>query len=144
MKVEICLALIILAIIPASAQSAATRSCREKDSAGLTLAEDYSSRVNGVLRDVHATLQEISERAAAGRLARQQADTLKLAATRDAIARLETISAVYDARLRANSKDIPDSRSVSVDSLMREAGARTVVDSKSAVGIEKVRQEAGQ
>ncbi|MGA7169648.1 MAG: hypothetical protein WBX08_10900, partial [Candidatus Sulfotelmatobacter sp.] len=64
-----------------------------------------------LLREVHASLQKISERTEAGELTPEQARELKLAATRDMISRLDTISAVYDARLDSKNKICADTGS---------------------------------
>jgi hypothetical protein len=99
MKNTMYLALIILAALPASAQSAASQNCSANAEAASALAQDYAARVDGLLRDAHASLHNISERMEAGLLTPQQAQEMKLAATRDVISRLDSITAVYDVRL---------------------------------------------
>jgi hypothetical protein len=103
-KNEMCLALIMLAILPAAAQKAASQSCSMNDESVTEPTQDYAICVDGLLRDVHASLQNISERMEAGDLTEEQAQKLKLAATRDMISRLDAISAVYDARLDLKDK----------------------------------------
>ena len=99
------LALIIiltLAVIPATAQQKTRPKCSAKtEAAAAVAAQDYAARVDGLLRDVHARLQKISEGLETGSVTPQQAQKLKLAATRDMISRLDAIPAVYDARLQA-------------------------------------------
>lgn len=113
-----------MAIILASAQSATSQSCPANAETVATLAQDYAGRVNGLLRNVHATLQEISERVESGSLTPQQAQKLKLAATGEMIARLETLSAVYDAKLdlKDDTRSVAynASNTVSVEDLRRE------------------------
>ncbi len=110
------LALIILSILPASAQRAPSLDCFTKTDTAIASSQDYASRVDGLLRDIHASLQDISERAEAGQLTPEQAQRLKLAATRDMIARLDTLSAVYDVRLNdARINDTRIDRNAAVD-----------------------------
>jgi hypothetical protein len=123
MKNAIYIALIFVAMIPAHAQDRVTR---DRDAEGASASvQGYADRVNGLLRDVHARLHEISEREEAGELTPQQARELKLAATRDMIARLETVSAVYDAKIAAGEHSAHEARlrmngAVSVGELERE------------------------
>jgi len=102
MKNILYITLVCLAIIPARAQSAPsqTRNTRDETAATLLL-QDYAGRVNGLLRDVHATLRTISERMESGVLTGQQARRLKLDATRGMIARLDSLSAVYDQKIES-------------------------------------------
>jgi hypothetical protein len=103
MKTSMCLALIILTILPASAQKAASTSCTASVDAAAALAHDYAAGVDGLLRQAHSRLREISERTEAGDLSADQSRKLKLAATEDMISRLDTISAVYVVRLDATN-----------------------------------------
>jgi hypothetical protein len=103
MKNTVFLALMILAVLPASAQTAASPNCSVNSETMAALAADYASRVDGLLRDAHANLQRISEDVEAGNVTSEQAQALKLAATRDMISRLDAISAVYDARFNAHN-----------------------------------------
>src|SRR5271156_3515923 len=102
MKNTMFLALMILASLPASAQKAATPNCSVSAETMTALAEEYAARVDGLLRDAHASLRSISERVDAGSMSPERADNLKLAVTRDMISRLDTLSAVYDVRLNKN------------------------------------------
>ena len=124
MKNSIYIALITFATIQVHAQTVAIQN-RALSETRTTLAEDYADQVNGLLRNVHATLQRISERMEAGDLTPEQARDLKLAATRDLIARLETISAVYDARIAAQdaqaSSELSTTTVVSVANLRKES-----------------------
>jgi hypothetical protein len=104
MKNTMFFALMILAALPASAQKAASPNCSVNSETMTELAEEYGARVDGLLRDVYASLHDISERAEAGRLTPEQAQELKLAATREMISRLDTLSAVYDVRLNKNGE----------------------------------------
>jgi len=121
-------AVALVTIILASAQYATSQNCPPDAETVATLAQDYAGRVDGLLRNVHAALQEISERVESGSLTPQQAQKLKFAATREMIARLETLSAVYDAKLDLKDMCKHDTRSaaynasstVSVGELRRE------------------------
>jgi len=106
------LALIILAALPASAQKAASRNCSANAETAGALAQDYAARVDELLREVHASLHSISERMEAGLLTPMQAQGMKLAATRDVISRLDSITAVYDVRLDSIDNDGAAPRSV--------------------------------
>ncbi len=83
------------------------------------------------IRDIHATLQTISERMEAGALTPQQARKLKLAATQSMIARLETLSAAYDGKIAsvASARDrcTPES-GVSSDATTQGMRSRLTVD----------------
>ncbi len=102
MKNTMFFALMILAALPASAQKAATPNCSVSAETMTALAEEYAARVDGLLRDAHASLRSISERVEAGSMSPERAEKLKLAVTRDMISRLDTLSAVYDVRLNEN------------------------------------------
>jgi hypothetical protein len=102
MKSTLFLALIILAALPAAAQKMATPNCSANGDAASALAQDYAARVDGLLRDAHASLRSISERVEAGSMSPDRAQELKLAVTLDTISRLDTLSAVYDVRLHKN------------------------------------------
>lgn len=91
--------LICLAIIPAYAQNAPSQNNNTSDETASILLHNYADRVNGLLRDVHANLRQISERMESGALTPQQERELKLDAARAMIARLETLSAVYDHKI---------------------------------------------
>jgi hypothetical protein len=141
MKNEMCLALIILAILPAYAQKATSPSCPADGEPVTVLAQDYAARVDGLLQDVHASLQKISERMEAGSLTPPQAQELKLAATRDAIARLDTLSAVYDARLQ--SKDNLGGETESAGHVFAaDKAEHTIPNARGTVSVEELRREA--
>ena len=91
--------LVCLAIVPAYAQDASRQNNNASDETASILLHDYADRVNGLLRDVHANLRQISERTESGALTAQQERELKLDAARAIIARLETLSAVYDYKI---------------------------------------------
>jgi hypothetical protein len=91
--------LVCLAIVSAYAQNAPSQNNNASDETASILLHDYADRVNGLLRDVHANLRQISERMESGALTAQQERELKLGAARAMIARLETISAVYDHKI---------------------------------------------
>lgn len=131
MKNSIYIALITLATIQVHAQNVAVQN-RALGETGTTLAQDYADQVNGLLRNVHAALQRISERMEAGELTPEQARDLKLAATRDLIARLETISAVYDARIAAQ------------DVAARDARARSELSTTTVVRVANLRKESAR
>jgi hypothetical protein len=102
MKNTMFLALIILSVLPASAQKGTSADCSVKTDTTIVLAQDYAARVDGLLRDAHASLRNISERVEAGSMSPKRAEKLKLAVTRDMISRLDTLSAVYNVRLNKN------------------------------------------
>jgi hypothetical protein len=99
MKNTLYIILVCLAIVPAYAQNEPSENNNASDETASILLHDYADRVNGLLRDVHANLRQISERVESGALTPQQAQQLKLDVTRAMIARLETISAVYDHKI---------------------------------------------
>jgi len=99
MKNALYIILVCLAIVPAHAQNAPSQNNNGSDETAFILLHDYADRVNGLLRDVHANLRQISERTKAGALTAQQERELKLDAARAMIARLETLSAVYDHKI---------------------------------------------
>lgn len=131
MKNSIYIALITLATIQVHAQNVAVQN-RALGETRTTLAQDYADQVNGLLRNVHAALQRISERMEAGELTPEQARDLKLAATRDLIARLETISAVYDARIAAQDVAAGDEQ------------ARSELSTTTVVRVANLRKESAR
>lgn len=135
MKDTLFLALIILAAFPASAQKTASPGRSNSDGASASV-QDYAACVDGLLRDVHASLQKISEDAAAGRLTPEQAEKSKLAATRDAISHLDAIAAIYDARPISQEK--PDTKTGAA------AGADKVAlaNSRGTVSVEELKRES--
>jgi hypothetical protein len=139
MKNEICLALIILATLPVSAQKVGPN-CSPNGERVTALTQDYAARVDGLLREVHASLQEISERMEAGRLTPEQGRELKLAATRDMISRLDTLSAVYDVRLERKDKVDGESGPVLRD-VSAEDKSGTAPGTNRTVSVEELRQE---
>ena len=60
MKIGLYIALLCLAMVPAYAQNAASQDRHAIGEATTTLVPDYADRLNGLLRDIHATLQTIS------------------------------------------------------------------------------------
>lgn len=137
MKNTVCLALIILAVLPAAAQKAASANGSANGNSAAVLGRDYAARVDGLLREVHANLQKISERMEAGELTLEQARELKLAATRDMIARLDTISAIYDARL-----DCADTESGAANAAASSSAGRSTTHTNGTVSVEELRREA--
>ena len=99
MKNTLYIILVCLAIIPAYAQDAPSQNNNASHETTSILLHDYADRVSGLLRDVHANLRQISERRESGALTAQQERELKLDAAGAMIARLETISAVYDHKI---------------------------------------------
>jgi len=140
------LALIILSVLPASAQNVTSPDCSAKNDAAIALAQDYAARVDGMLRDVHANLQDISGKADAGRVTSEQAQELKLAATRDMIARLDTLSVVYDARLN----DVRLNKNGAINNKTQAAAGNDCATGKvhpthngnSTVSVEELKREA--
>jgi hypothetical protein len=102
MKNTVLFALMILASLPAAAQKAASPNCPVTSEATTAMAEEYAARVDGLLRDAHASLRSISERVEAGSMSPERAEKLKFAVTWDILSRLDAISAVYDVRVNKN------------------------------------------
>lgn len=142
MKTQVCLALIILAVLPVSAQRAASPNGSGNGDAAIALAQDYAARVDGLLREVHTSLRNISESLEAGRLTPEQAGELKLVATRDMIARLDAISAVYEARLDAKAKADAKTGSVASNASAEEESTHATVNSTLTVSVEELKREA--
>ena len=142
MKNTVCLALIILALLPASAQKAASPNHSANGDAASGLAQDYAARVDGLLREVHANLEKISAQMEARELSPEQAGELKLAATRDMISRLDALSAVYDARLESNATAGTTIRSVAANAYAPDNAARMTRRASGTVSVEELKREA--
>ncbi len=130
MKNTVFLALMVLAVLPASAQKAASTNCSVNSETSTALAEEYAANVDGLLRDAYSSLQEISEAVEAGSVSPERAQKLKLAVTRNTLARLDAISAVYDARLNSPLKA---NGTISVRELKREAAEALATTSTKQV-----------
>ncbi len=141
MKNALFFALIILVVIPAPTQTMASPNCSATGEAASALAQDYALRVDGLLREVHASLQNISSQLAAGRLTPEQARKLKLAATRDVISRLDTLAAIYDARLDSNNKLGAGSESVAGDASAADKAAHATRHANGTISVEEIRRE---
>jgi hypothetical protein len=139
MKNEMWVALIILATLPLSAQNVGPNGSPNREEV-TALAQDYAARVDGLLREVHACLQGISEGVEAGRLTPEQGRELKLAATRDMISRLDTLSAVYDVRLERKDKVHGESGPVFRD-VSAEDKPGAAPSTSRTVSVEELRQE---
>jgi hypothetical protein len=139
MKNTLFLALIILAVIPATAQHETRPKCFTNTEAAAAGAQDYAARVDGLLRDVHASLQKISAGLETGSLTPEQAQKLKLAATRDMISRLDAIAAVYDTRLQATNH-VEETGSASGDAC--DAAKATHTKANGTVSVEELKREA--
>ena len=139
MKNTMFFALMILAALPAAAQKAATPNCSVNAETMTAVAEEYAARVDGLLRDAHASLQNISEAVEAGTITTERAQKLKLAVTRDIIARMDTISAVYDARLNLkNGVEI----GAHEDAVAPNKTASAVLNTKGTVSVQQLKREA--
>jgi hypothetical protein len=141
MKNTMCLALIMLAILPAAAQSATGQNCSAKDQPGSEFARDYAACVDGLLREVHASLRKISERMEAGELTPEQARQLKLAATRDMISRLDAMSAVYEGRLNATSSDTANKVCAGTGSAAGNSSGQSATRTQGIVSVEELKRE---
>lgn len=141
MKNTVCLALIILATLPAAAQKAAI-SKRTTDSTDVIVARDYAAGVDGLLREIHAELQKISARTEAGELTPEQGRELKLGATREMIARLDTLVAIYDAQVDLKHKASTAS-SLGGD-LPADGVAQTALPVNRTVSVEELKREASE
>jgi hypothetical protein len=141
MKNTLFLALIIilLVVIPATAQKETGPKCSANTEAAAAVAQDYAARVDGLLRDVHASLQKISEGLETGSVTPEQAQKLKLTATRDMISRLDAIAAVYDAQLQAANHG-GETGSASTDACYADKATHTNVN--GTVSVEKLKREA--
>jgi len=144
MKNEMCLALIMLATLPASAQTKVNQNCSASGDVATALTRDYAAHVDGLLREAHASLQSISERMEAGQLTSEQARELKLAATRDVISRLDTISAVYDTRLELKDKVNPEVIPAACTVSSANEAVRATPGGNSTVSVEELRREQGR
>ncbi|HVH87060.1 MAG TPA: hypothetical protein VM912_10060, partial [Terriglobales bacterium] len=98
------------------------------------LLHSYAASVNNLLSELAGRLEVISQHAAAGEVSQQNAMFLKLAATRATIARLQTISAVYDFQLVSRDDDDLDSSDCGL----------TTLRAKSTVTVEELQREAGK
>ena len=78
---------------------------------------------------------------AAGRLTPEQARKLKLAATRDVISRLDTLAAIYDARLDSNNKLGAGSESVAGDASAADKAAHATRHANGTISVEEIRRE---
>jgi hypothetical protein len=136
MKDGIYVALICFAVVPIYTQNSTTRADKTNIEATSTPVQDYADQVNGLLRDIHAKLQEISGRREAGELTAQQAQTMKLAATRRMIAGLDAISAVYDARVRSKH-EAENAGLVPAQGSAEDAPARPVLSTKNTVSVQE-------
>jgi hypothetical protein len=141
MKNTVLFALMILAALPASAQTTENPNFSMNSETTTLLAHEYAAGVDGLLRDAHASLQDISERVASGALTPEHGRDLKLAVTREMISRLDAIAAIYDARLHLNDE-------VRCGSGLAAAGSCTADDAdhvtgkvNSTVSVEKLRRE---
>lgn len=140
MKNTMCLALIILATLPAAAQKAAVPK-HPTDGTDVALARDYAAGVDGLLREIHANLQRISALMAAGELTPEQGRELKLAATRDMIARLDTLAAIYDAQVDLKHKTAA-AGSVAGSGSSADAGVHAALPANGTVSVEELKREA--
>jgi hypothetical protein len=141
MKNTMCLALIMLAILPAAAHSATGQDCSANDHSGNRPAQEYAARIDGLLREVHASLQRISERMEAGELTPERARELKLAATRAMISRLDAISAVYDGRLNTRSFDTTNKVCTDTGLASRDSAGQSATRASAVVSVEELKRE---
>lgn len=141
MKNTMCLALIILAVLPASAQKAADRNRSANADDVVASAEDYAARVDGLLREVHASLQKISAQMAAGRLTPGQAEELKLAATRAMISRLDALAAIYAARRDPKAKTATTVEASAASGSGADDGVAAIVKTNGTVSVEQLKRE---
>jgi hypothetical protein len=140
MKNTVLFALMILAALPASAQKAAIPNCSGSAETTTTSAKEYAARVDGLLRDAHASLRSISERVEAGSMSPERAEKLKLAVTRDMISRLDTLSAVYDVRLNKNGAVDNEARGAA-DSDCASDIVRPTHNGNATVSVEELKSE---
>src|ERR1700722_540511 len=141
MKNTLFLALIIITAIPVAAQKTATPNCSVNGDVASALAQDYAAQVGGLLHDVHASLQSISAGMAAGRLTLEQARELKIAATRDAISRLDTLAAIYDARLDSHDKVDAGSESVADNAFAADKKTHATRHANGTISVEELQRE---
>lgn len=158
MKFALYAMVAVLAMVPACAQNAARthnlstpaqvrhagtapRPADEKNerAAAAELLQNYARCVDGLLLDLANRLHAISERTEAGDLTPEEEQTLKLAATRAMIARLETISAIFDA-LVVSEDESEDSNEPGNDP-GGDAPAAIVLRAQSTVSINELRRE---
>jgi len=140
MKNTLFLALIILAAFPASAQKAANPN-RSANTDGVFVSADYAARVDGLLREIHVNLQKISARMEAGELTPEQARDLKLAATRETISRLDTLAAIYDARLEPSAKTAETVETIGPSHSVTDGGETAIEQTNGTVSVEQLKRE---
>jgi hypothetical protein len=141
MKNTIYLALIILAAFPASAQKAANPNRSVNAENLVASSAEYATRVDGLLREVHLSLQKISSRMVAGELTPEQARDLKLAATRDVISRLDSLAAIYDARLELSSKTATTVEASGSKCFVADGSGAVIAKAKGTVSVEQLKRE---
>ncbi len=141
MKNTLFLDLIVLAALPAAAQKTATPNCSASRGAASARAQEYVAQVDGLLREVHARLESVSARMAAGDLTPEKAHELKLAATRDAISRLDTLAAIYDARLESNNTLGVGSESAAGNASTVDLPAHATRHANGTISVEELKRE---
>ncbi len=141
MKNTVCLALIILAGLPASAQKTASANHAANGEAS-ALTRQYASRIDGLLQEVHANLQKISAEVEARQLTPGQARELKLAVTREMISRLDALAATYDARLASNGSARTTMRSGGANACGPDNAARMARRGNGTISVEELKREA--
>ena len=148
MKYTLYSAIILIALLPTCAQErpATTPAVQLKhlsDSSNeltaTALLFTYAANVNGLLRDLVDQMRAISEQVEAGELTALDAQALKLETARVTIARLETISAVYD--LLIFPKD-DNAESASPSDFPRVA--HTALRIRPTVSVKELMQESDQ
>lgn len=101
----------------------------------------YAANVDGLLRNVADRMRLISEEVDSGELSPLEAIALKLETARAMIARLETISAVYDSVILSSDDGDEDDDFVPGDSSAAVA-ARVALRRGRSISVEKLRRQS--
>jgi len=147
MKTIFCAAIILIALLPTYAQECpatptaahlkqVSDGSNELTSTALLLT--YAGNVDGLLRDLVDQMREISEQVEAGELTPLDAQALKLETARVSIARLETISALYDLLI------FPKDDDAGFVSPSDYPAAHIALRSKPTVSVKQLMQENAQ
>ncbi|MGA8214966.1 MAG: hypothetical protein WB799_15320 [Candidatus Sulfotelmatobacter sp.] len=141
MKNTMFFALMILAALPAAAQKAATSNCSVSAETMTALADEYAARVDGLLRDAHASLRSISERVDAGSMSPERAQKLKFEVTRDVISLLDAISAVYDVRLNKNGAIDNEKQAAAGNASAADKTTHATRHANGTISVEELKRE---
>jgi len=162
MKCPFCVAIVVIALLPTYAQhypatinavqlkhisdSTTTSGASDAQSNELiatSLLRMYAGDVDGLLRDLVDQMRAISEQVEAGEISALEAQALKLETARVTIARLETISAIYDLLILTRD-DGQESSSAPSGDCTKPALAHIVCRAKPTVSVRELLEESTQ